>query len=366
MYAWRVLTAHPVRLLLTLSGIALCVVLILFILGIYHGIKVGSLEYIRQTEGDIWVLQANTTNIMRGTSILLEGYREEICEDARIDSAASVLMFLTSIDCAKSSASVLLTGYRPGALGAPPRIVAGRELRADDEIVLDEAFAAKHGVSVDARVSIRGDSLTVVGLSSGTNLSVMQYAFVTLAYEQSLVDFPGLASYFVLQVRSRADIPAVISDVEERFPGQFAVYTKQEFLDNNLREVDAGVLPLFYAIALIGAVVLAIILSLILSVSILERRSDFAVMKIIGSPVRYLRRLVVGQSLLIGGVAEILGLLLLYPVLALIKLVTPEVAATITTMHVIGITLAVLGISVASGLLASRRVRQIAPSEVFA
>ena len=123
---------------------------------------------------------------------------------------------------------------------------------------------------------------------------------------------------------------------------------------------------MFYAIALIGGVVLAIILSLILSVNILERRHDFGIMKLIGSPSVFLRRVVVTQALLIGCASECLGLIALYPLLLLLESITPEVAAVITSEHVLAITVAVVCISTVSGLLASGRVRRISTSEVFA
>lgn len=55
--------------------------------------------------------------------------------------------------------------------------------------------------------------------------------------------------------------------------------------------MESGILPLLYVIALIGAVVLTVILSLLLSINILKRRKDFAVMKTLGSPQRYLPQL---------------------------------------------------------------------------
>jgi putative ABC transport system permease protein len=303
---------------------------------------------------------------MRGTSILPEAYCEEIRKDPRIASAAAVLMFISSIELDGQSATVLLTGYVPETMGGPPSITEGRLIKGDGEIVLDRAFATKYSIALNQRLRIRDDSLTVVGFSAGTNAFVTQYAFVTLAYEQSIVELPGLASFFIVALKQGNNREAVMRDIDAKYPGRLSVYSHEQFLENNIREIEAGILPLFYAIALIGGVVLSIILSLILSVNILERRNDFAVMKIIGSPIGYLRRMVVTQSLLIACVSECFGLLLLYPMLEMIETITPEVAAVITPTHVLMITAVSIIISIISGLLASRRVRRISPSEVFA
>jgi putative ABC transport system permease protein len=365
MYVLRVLTTHPVRLLLTLAGIGLCIVLILFILGVYNGVATGSVDYVRHTPADLWVLQANTTNIMRGTSILPEAYCDEIREHESIASAAAVLLFLATIEIDGRNATVLLTGYEPGMMGGPPRIAKGRTIARDGEIVLDQAFAAKHRIVLGRRLKLRDDSLTVVGFSSGTNAFVTQYAFVTLAYEQSIIELPGLASFFIVKLREGSASESVARDINQKYPGRLSVHRHTQFLENNIREVESGILPLFFAIALIGGVVLAIILSLILSVNILERRHDFAIMKLIGSPSAYLRRVVLTQSLFVCSASECLGLAALYPLLLLIESITPEVAALVTASHIIAVTAAVFVIGITSGLLASGRVRRISTSEVF-
>ena len=213
---------------------------------------------------------------------------------------------------------------------------------------------------------LREDWLRVVGISTGTNAFVTQYAFVTLAFEQSTLDLPGLASFFTVRVTDGASVDAVMSDLDRRFAGRLSLHEHGPFLERNIAEVEAGILPLFFYIALIGSVVLAIILSLILSVSILERRNDYAIMKLIGASRGYLRRTVLAQALFLGLVAELLALTALPLLLLLIEYVTPEVAAMVTAAHVAASTAAVLAISTASGLMASRRVRRISSAEVFA
>ena len=92
MYAIRILTNQPFRLFLTLSGISLCVILIMFILGVYHGVAEGSIEYIKKSNADLWVLQKNSTNIMRGTSIMPASYIDVIKEVEQIENVAPVLL----------------------------------------------------------------------------------------------------------------------------------------------------------------------------------------------------------------------------------------------------------------------------------
>ena len=94
MYAIKTLIEQPFRFLLTTLGIAFCVVLVLFLLGIYRGVAIGSVEYIRKSEADFWVLQKHTTNILRGTSILRSGHGRVLGEMEGIDKVSPVLFIV--------------------------------------------------------------------------------------------------------------------------------------------------------------------------------------------------------------------------------------------------------------------------------
>ena len=70
-YSAKILTGQPLRLAITVAGISLCIVLMLFLLAAYHGVADGSVDYIRKNRSDLWVLSSNAWNILRGSSILL-------------------------------------------------------------------------------------------------------------------------------------------------------------------------------------------------------------------------------------------------------------------------------------------------------
>ena len=129
--------------------------------------------------------------------------------------------------------------------------------------------------------------------------------------------------------------------------------------------MDAGILPFFYSIAAIGAIVLSIILSLILSVNILEKRKDFAIMKVIGSPKMFLDSLIINQSLILSLSSECIGIILFFPLVKLIEIISPEVTTKISVEQIIYITIIICVISFLSSFFSCRRIRKIFPVEVF-
>lgn len=365
MYIIRILTDKPIRFVLTFTGIAFCIILILFILGIYNGVAKGSIEYIKKTPADIWVLQGNNNNIMRGTSIIPAIFINEIKRDSLIESATAVLLFFTNLISGNDSATVLLAGYVPGSAGGPPKIYEGRDIQKDNEIVLDRSFAAKYKIDVGNHILIQNDTLTVVGFSSGTNAFVTQYAFVTLKYGQSIIQLPGLASFFIIKAKDEKNITKIMFNITNKFGTTLSLFTNKTFLTNNIREMESGILPLFFAIALIGGIVLAIILSLILSVNILEKRRDFAIMKILGSSQWFIDRIVISLALTISLTALVIAFTTFFPLLRFIEFMTPEVTAYVGFSHFLLVTVATMVISLFSSLVACKKTRSIYPLEVF-
>jgi len=364
LYALRILRDQPLRLALTIGGVALCIVLMLFLLSVYNGVALGSVEYIRKNEADLWVLQRNAWNILRGSSFLTARQRTILEDLPGIRSVSPALLLLSGLKKGEQIATVFLTGFEPGGLGGPPRLSEGRSILGDDEIVLDESFAAKFDFHVGDEVQIQDDTLKVVGISAGTNAFVIQYAFVTLARAQSLMGFPGVVTCYLVRTRHGADVEQVRGAIREALPGT-EVYDHEQFLRNNMREMQSGLLPFLYTIAAIAAVVLTAILSLLLSINILERRKDFAILKTLGAPKGFLPRLVVQQALLIASAGSSAALVVFFPMAILIEKLSPELTTQSSFEQVAVVLFAVGTISLLSSFISMQRLRHIYPLEVF-
>lgn len=365
LYALRILRDQPFRLGFTVGGIALCIVLILFLAAVYRGVREGSIDYIRANEADLWVLQGSATNILRGSSILLQAHGSVLENVEGVETVAPVFFLLSSVTIGERASTVYLTGFesRTG-LGGPPRLAGGRIASGEGEIVLDRSFARRFGLVLDDTVRIRNQTLRVVGLSEGTNMFVIQYAFVTLEQARNLAGYPGLVTCFLVRLKDPADCERVRADVREDFD-DLEVFTHDEFLANNIREMESGFLPLLLVLALLGAVVLTIILSLILSMNILERRNDFAVLKALGSPRRTLRVIVMAQAFILGWAGSLAGFVAIGPLAGVVETLAPEVSTRIE-MTMLGATFGSTGLmNLLSSWIALRRIRSVYPLEVF-
>jgi ABC-type antimicrobial peptide transport system permease subunit len=365
MYVLKTLFNQYLRSAITIFGIALCVVLMLFLLSIYKGSADGSVQYVRSSDADIWVLQNSASNILRNTSLLPVSYGKTLQEIAGVKSVSPVLFLLASVRLPEHPASIYLTGFDLKAdNGGPPSITEGKNISNDEEIVLDHSFAGKYNIRIGDKVFIKNDTLLVTGLSSGTNMFVLQYAFITLKKAKELMGFQGLVSVYQININSGASCDEIIDRIHNQILN-IAVFDKSEFLENNMYEMKSGVLPLLFVVTVIGGIILTAILSLILTVNVLEQRKDYAIMKALGASVGFIPGLVIKQALVLAGTGMILAILLFFPLIRVIENISPEISAESSVLQVIIVMVCLFIISLISSVIPNLRLRQIYPMEVF-
>lgn len=365
MYAFKTLAKQYVRFIITAIGIALCLMLMLFLLAIYSGVSDASVRYVRESDADIWILQRHAANLLRGTSLLSTYHGELIRQVEGVKSIAPLLFFTATVNVPGTTASMHLVGYDPSTgKGGPPEMVKGDTLSNDDQIVLDYTFAAKYHLKIGDKLPIRDDTLVIAGLCDGTNLFVIQFAFITLNKARELLGFPSILSCYQVRVEHGFD-PLIIAGQLRSISSGIAVYDKKAFLENNIHEAETGVMPLLYVVALIGAIVLTAILSLILSVYVLEQQGDYAIMKALGAPTGFIPSIVIQQSLMLAISGFFIALFLFDPMLDAVKRFSPTISAKSSFNQVMIVLAGLLVISLLSTILPLLRQRSIYPLDVF-
>jgi putative ABC transport system permease protein len=365
MYALKILAKQYLRFTITIFGVALCLMLMLFLLAIYYGVSDASVRYVRESDADIWVMQRHAANLLRGTSLLTNRHGSIISQVPGVKSIAPVLFFTATVNVPDNTASIHLVGYDPQTgKGGPPEIVEGDTLLTNDQIILDYAFAAKYRIKVGDRLPIRDDTLTVAGLSEGTNLFVIQFAFITLDEARKLLGFPSVLSCYQVKIEPGSDPLSIVKTIRS-VSSDLAVYDRLTFLNNNIHEAETGVMPLLYVVALIGAIVLTALLSLILSVYVLEQQKDYAIMKALGAPAGFIPRIVIQQSLILAGGGMIIAVLLFDLMLNAVKKFSPTISAESSLRQIVIVAAGLLVISLFSSVLPLLRQRRIYPLDVF-
>lgn len=361
----RMLRGRPLRLVMTMGGVSLSVLLMGFLLALYRGVEEGSVAYLRDTQADAWVLQEHTTNILRGFSLLTRAHGTLVAEQSAVGASAPVLFRLTAVETPGGTATLYLTGFDPAAsMGGPRRLVEGRNVNADGEIVLDEAFARTWQLNIGDQMRIQGSTFSVVGFSDRTNMVVIQYAFATLADVQQLYGVSDLVSVYAVRRRDGVSVDDLVRSLNQEIPGA-QVMSNEVFVAQNLREMRSGFLPVLMVLAVVGILALGTIVGLLLMLDILERRTDLAVLKAIGAPPVFLPAFVIVEALIVTGMGLAIAGAVAIPLASAVQLFAPEVAAVISCADLASLVVALLAIALISAVVPLRRLRTIYPTEAF-
>ena len=196
------LLTEPVRLMISVMGVALSVFLIAFLVSMYRGWdeKIGG--YIEGSEIDVWVARDGTTDFLNAASIVPEEEGNELEALADVQSWSPLIVRpMAATNEGGDAIDISLIGYRvdPG-LGRPPAIASGENLPRVGEAVIDESISDRFGVDIGDTISVVGEDLRVVGISKGGNFIFWQAVFVDYAEAERILDQPGFATFLVFDL----------------------------------------------------------------------------------------------------------------------------------------------------------------------
>ncbi|MEK7861421.1 MAG: ABC transporter permease, partial [Chloroflexota bacterium] len=166
--ALRNLLQDRTRLLLSIAGVSLAVMLVLLLGGFVDGIDRQISSYADNTPGSLVVAQEDVDSLLVATSSLPPGAAEAAASVEGVDEVVPVISRLTILDLHGAKLATYLIGYDPARGGGPWLVAEGREPLADDEIVVDRSVAARHDLGGGGTMRVLGRDLRIVGISEGS------------------------------------------------------------------------------------------------------------------------------------------------------------------------------------------------------
>ena len=362
--ARRLLLKQKSKFIITVSGIGFSVMLMLFITGIHEGVKIGVTGYVSYSPALIWLCQKNSTNLLRSSSFLNESIIEEVVNVDGVKSAERILRIITTAEVQNKPVTLFLFGFKSSSSIGAPKIVAGNSKIKNGEIILDQSFARKNSLVLGDTIKIQDRDFCVAGICTETNAIVAQFSFTTLEDAKNLIGFPNIISFVLIIPENNFDNSKLIDRLKQKF-NFLSVYSKKEFIKNNLEEMQTGVLPILWAIGIFAAISGAAVISLMLYGSILEKRDDYAMLKAVGASHSQLLIIVGKQSVFIAVIGYFYGLLL-YLILspAIIKLF-PEINLSLIWQAEVMVFAASLFIGIIGAIIPIYKLYGIYPAEVF-
>lgn len=346
--AIRDIRYHRGRFILTSIGLGLLLGVVMSMGGIYRGLFADALAVLNFTKADIWVVQQDTNGPFAENSRIPEDIKYRIKAVPGVAEASPLSFQTIQIERNSMQFRFFLIGYDLNGFGGPPLILAGRNIRQKHyEMVVAKGMKMEIGdkirlglhdytvVGITGKVvSSSGDPAAFVSLADAqdiqfkkdndairndrerinANLSGMQ----TLSPAQAKFLKQNIAgitesTHTVNTVVARLAPGANLNEVQERIRRwnhfrPISVEEQTKILTKGMIEKARMQLGLFRVILL---VISAVIISLIIYTSTLDKIRVIATLKLIGSQNRVIIGMILQQSLLMGILAYAIGYILI-------------------------------------------------------
>lgn len=363
--AVRNLFQNPLRMILSVGGVALAFVLMLSLDAIFTGVERQITAYIDYSDADIWVSQSGVRNMHMASSSLPAALQAEVAAVEGVETVTPVL-YLTNVISVKDDRYVAYIIGLPedAAAGGAWDTVEGHAQPAAGEAVIDLSVAQNAGLAVGDEIEILGHEFEIGGLAQGTANLVNSVAFISIEDFSALRGNPDTVSFLLVQTAPSAAPEAVAERIEEAVDG-VTVLPTAEFAAQERQTVKDMSTDVITTMNLIGFLIGLAVTALTVYTATLARRSEYGVLKALGARSRDLYRTVLTQALISVALGFGLGLFFTMLLTVFIPRVATNLVLAISEESLLRVGLASLTIGGLSALLPIRQIAGLDPALVF-
>ncbi|MCG8648365.1 MAG: ABC transporter permease [Pirellulales bacterium] len=368
--AFRTLICDRGKLLAGLIGVIFSVVLVNIQGGLFFGLINKASLLIDRGGADIWVGHRGMHNVDFPHGIP-ERWIHRVRSVPGVAEAEPMRIAFSEMSLPDGNfEGVMVVGISEGTeLGRAYRIVEGHQdaLEYSDGVIVDLCDNDKLvDPAIGERREIGGQRARVAGKSYGV-LSFLVTPYVFTHYDR-VAEYantdPAMASYFLVRTRPGADREAVCAEIRNRLQDVTAVPAEQ-FSSTSvqfwMRRTGIGLS--FGAATFLGLLVGLVMVGQTLYAMVLDRISEFATLKAMGSSEREIVMLLGAQATLVASVGIGIGVVITMMVRQLLS--TPRAAIEIPAGLYLASAGLVFVICLAASALPYFRVRRVDPHSIL-
>ena len=364
-FAAKNLISERMRLVISVGGVALAVMLIVLLRGLFVAYESKVSGYFERIPAQLWVVQQGTADFFHSYSIVPDDERDRV---AAIPGVAAVHPYLArqvGFALHDEPALVYLVGFDPAEpIAGPAAMVSGSATPGEHGIILDEVFATKHDVRIGEDVTLNGITLQVNGISSGGDMVMFQYAYVSTPTARRVLAMPDVDNALLVQLGADADQSAVTARIEALSP-ELSVRDTATVVAVNQRVITDSFLPVITVLLVIGFAVGVAVIGLTIYSAVLEKRREYGVIKALGARADQLVITIATQAMLAALAGYAVGIGLALASRAAAARWVPAFVSEITAGDLIWIAGATVAMAVLASAIPLTRIARIDPAEVF-
>ena len=160
--AFRNLFQNKARLVISIGGVALALLLILSLDAVFTGVERQVTAYIENSGADIWVSQVDVRNMHMASSSLPDSVARKVKYVPGVASVTPIHYLTNNVVAGDERNLAYIIGLPENAeLGGPWEVSSGRNLPAEGETILNRNVAEKSGIGLGDTVEILGKKFKV-------------------------------------------------------------------------------------------------------------------------------------------------------------------------------------------------------------
>lgn len=372
MLAWRNLSHDRARFVGTLVGIVFAVVLMGAQMGLLVGFAQTASTLIDHTDADLWISAVGTTNVDITAGLPLR-WRHVALEVPGVASADPYMVqFAFWKKPTGGNESVIMVGTDlASARGGPWSLQSGsvEDLARDGAVIVDRLYLGKLGLrEVGDTVEINNKRARLVGVTTGIRTFTQSpYVFATHAAAQRFTFWKDdQTTYVLVKLAPGADAETVRAAIQARIGDRAKVWTRAGFARQTQRYwlITTGAGAALLLAASLGLVVGIVIVGQTLYATTVDRLPEYATLRAIGAPKRYLYSVILKQA----AISAVLGYALGIVACALLSVTMRDgnIAMSLPLWMLVVLAALTAAMCAAGCVVSIRRVMRIDPTSVFA
>ncbi len=363
--AFRNLFQNKVRLVISVGGVALALLLSLSLDAVLEGIQRQVTTYIDQSDADIFVAQEGVRNMHMASSWLPASTISKVKAVRGVESVTPILYLTNVIEVGDNRNLAYVIGLPSNAtVGGPHRIAEGVAIPAKGEAIVDRAVALKSGVALGDEIKILGEEFTLAGLSESMTTFSGSIAFISKKDFDRIRGETGAVSFILVKIEP-GESPAVVAARIEQQIDKVTAEPRAGFANQERKVVQDMSTDIVTIMNLIGFVISLAVMALTVYTATLARRQEYGVLKALGARHTHLYRVVLAQALISVGLGFALGLIITLALSAIVPYLGVSLSLQINGASLIrvgGLSIVIAGLS---AMLPIKQITRLDPAMVF-
>jgi putative ABC transport system permease protein len=357
------LVHRPIRSLISISAVALEVILILLIVSFFYGQLNGSKASQVGVGADMMVQPPGSSALVGVTGAPMPvKVGDKLRQLPHIVVAAPVIWELTTKPTLEIIYGIDIDTYN--SIPPPLHFLSGGPFQRPYDVMVDDYFAGMKHVKVGDSIEILDHPFRVSGIvEHGKGAR----KFMPLATMQDLIGAPGRASVFYIKLDDPRNVDAVVEEIRQ-VPGMenYSVRSMQEYLSMMTPENLPGFATAIRIVVAISMIIGFLVIFQSMYTAVMERTREIGILKALGASKLYIVSAVLRESALLAIAGIVLGTIVSFMVRRIILIELPTQRLFWSNAWVLRATMIALAGAVAGALYPAYKAAQKDPIDALA